>query len=968
MSAVAPPQDEFFDSLLTDFLDESNQLLARLGDNLLEMDAWARALEPGSAAHCDRDLLNEMFRSAHSLKGLSAMLGLRDINALTHRVENVFDAARRRELSVGCDTVELMFRAFDRLNGMIDLLKDPTAPAADASDIAAEIQVLLTSAGAERGPVSQAEAEAALAGLMPAAPPLPKAAGVAARAAAPEPPADPLAGVEDEAEVPAKYLAIFIDESEMAIDSVIETLVAREASPADVVEHALITVHRIKGSAASIGLNRLARLTHHMEDVLQTLRDAGQPLTEGLTDILLSCSDAVRQFIEALKSGGARSSESFGGLIKALLAATGSETPVAEAPVAPSSPPPAVAVAPAAIPVPAAPSLGANWNEHVPYGVKAWLGEITFRARLPMVGLKARLAYEKLSHVGEIVLCDPPVDSLEQLEELDCLRFALVTERPASAIERQLRIAGIDRVRLEPPSEAHSEEVVAPQEVPAVVASEPVPEPAPIAAESGAGRTTPRAASESNSGRPVETLRVDIERLDQLMNLAGQLVISRARFAQIGEGLKQYALPKQTVQSLANASTHLRRLSHELESSAVGTNNAALASHVRRLEADLESVQSDVRRLSEMRGAVNELFEAVHQLGRVSDGIQQSVMDTRMVPIGPLFQRFKRVIRDITRDTGKDVRLVLRGEKTELDKRMIDELGDPLIHLVRNAADHGVEQPQARIARGKPQQGTVTLDAFHRGNSIYIQVRDDGKGMDPAALKAKAVEKKIITEADAERLTTHQAYQLIWEPGFSTAEQITQISGRGMGMDIVRSKIEELNGTVDLDSVIGEGTTFTIKLPLTMAILPSLMAEIDGGVFALPVESVVEIVRVQPVDLATVHGSPTARVRERVVSIVRLSELFTWNELPPPLESEDTTLVIVGNDGRELGLQVDRLLGEQDIVIKSLAENYRHVAGIAGASILGDGRVSLILDVAALVEMALRRPNFTQPPAEPVHA
>ncbi|MFO0897529.1 MAG: Hpt domain-containing protein [Pirellulales bacterium] len=953
----APPQDEFFESLLTDFLDESGQLLARLGDNLLELDEWARALEPGAGAHCDRDLVNEMFRSAHSLKGLSAMLGLRDINALTHRVENVFDAARRRELEVGRDTVELMFRAFDRLHAMIDILKDPSAPPADAGDIAAEIQQLLASAGAERGPSSQGEAEQALAAIeaaAQAAAPKPSLAGPAVAAPTPAPPGvDPLAGVEDEAEVPAKYLAIFIDESEMAIDSVIETLVAREGSPATTVEHALITVHRIKGSAASIGLNRLARLTHHMEDVLQTLRDSGRPLTDGLTDILLACADAVRQFIGALKTGGPRSTHSFGSLIGDLLAAT-----------QPPAPQPESAAAPPGVPAAATAdgdTLASRWAAALGADASAWLGEVTFRPRLPMVGLKARLAYEKLSQLGEIVGCHPPLEALEQLEELDCLAFALLTDRRAAAIERQLRISGIDRVRLAPPgaAAAPAARTAAPAEpvAEAAVPESVVEQIAPVVGVAAApGKAGARNAAADAGPRPVETLRVDIERLDQLMNLAGQLVISRARFAQIGEGLKQFSLPKQTAQSLANAGTHLRRLAGELENGAGAANGSALASHVRRLEADLENVQNDVRRLSQMRGAVNELFEAVHQLGRVSDGIQQSVMDTRMVPIGPLFQRFKRVIRDITRDTGKDVRLVLRGEKTELDKRMIDELGDPLIHLVRNAADHGVKLPRVRVARGKPQQGTVTLDAFHRGNSIYIQVRDDGKGMDPAALKAKAVEKKIISEADAERLTTHQAYQLIWEPGFSTAEQITQISGRGMGMDIVRSKIEELNGTVDLDSVVGEGTTFTIKLPLTLAILPSLMAEIDGGVFALPVESVVEIVRVDPADLSTVHGSATARVRERVVSIVRLSELFTWNEAAPPNEQDDTTLVIVGNDGRELGLQVDRLLGEQDIVIKSLAENYRHVAGIAGASILGDGRVSLILDVAALVEMALRRP------------
>ena len=376
-----------------------------------------------------------------------------------------------------------------------------------------------------------------------------------------------------------------------------------------------------------------------------------------------------------------------------------------------------------------------------------------------------------------------------------------------------------------------------------------------------------------------------------------------------------------------------------------------------RVGADLWIVQEDLGRLRGARAIYNELSEAVHPLDRVSNGIQKSVMDTRMIPIGPLFNRFKRVIRDVTRCNGKDVQLVIRGEKTELDKRMIDELADPLIHMVRNSADHGVESPADRIAAGKPRQGKVTLNAFHRGNRIYVQVRDDGRGMDPELLRQKAITKGLISATDAERLTRSQCFQLIWEPGFSTAEQITEVSGRGMGMDIVRSKIEGLNGSIDVESEVGQGTCFTIKLPLTMAILPSLLTVIDDDVFALPVESVIEIVRLGKSELTTVHGMPAAQVRGRVISVVELSDLLSWNDAPHtrPTAHGDRTLVIIGADGRELGLAVDDLLGERDIVIKSLAENYRNVTGLAGASILGDGRVSLILDVGALLDIACRK-------------
>jgi two-component system, chemotaxis family, sensor kinase CheA len=253
----------------------------------------------------------------------------------------------------------------------------------------------------------------------------------------------------------------------------------------------------------------------------------------------------------------------------------------------------------------------------------------------------------------------------------------------------------------------------------------------------------------------------------------------------------------------------------------------------------------------------------------------------------------------------------------------------------------------------------VTLDASHRGNAIIVQIHDDGRGLDREKLVNKAIEKNIISAADAEKLTPAQAYQLIWEPGFSTAEKVTEVSGRGMGMDIVRSKIEEINGTVEVDSTLGVGTTFTIKLPLTLAILPSLMADIEGDIFALPVESIVEIVNVPQEELATVHGRMTAQIRGRVVSVVYLTNIFTWNQRSAKRAKNnngDCTLVIIGDEGSEIGLAVDGLLGEEDIVIKSLAENYRHVAGVAGASILGDGRVSLILDPAALIEMTFRSP------------
>ena len=399
-------------------------------------------------------------------------------------------------------------------------------------------------------------------------------------------------------------------------------------------------------------------------------------------------------------------------------------------------------------------------------------------------------------------------------------------------------------------------------------------------------------------------MRVDIARLDELMNLAGQLAMGKAGVAQVGTRLKQ-ALSEQS--------------------------------------------------WARVRDGVGELFEAMRLLDRVSDGIQHGVMNMRMLPIGPLFGRFHRVIRDLTRANGKDIHLAVSGESTELDKRMIDELGDPMIHLIRNAADHGIESADDRAKAGKPRQGTISLSAFHRGSSIMIRVSDDGRGLNADRIRAKAVEKGLLSADEAQRKTPQQIYQLIWLPGLSTAEKVTEVSGRGVGMDIVRSKIDELNGAVEVESEPGRGTTFTIKLPLTLAVLPCLMVDIDGEVFAIPLESVIEVVHVGRNEISTVQGHPMAALRQRVVSILELGKALNWHQgrrHTDTLGAGSTTMVIIGEDNRQLGLAVGDVLGEEDVVIKSIADNYRNVCGIAGASILGDGRVSLILDPPTLIEMS----------------
>jgi len=1040
-----PVHDEFYENLLGDFLDESAQLLDRLNENLLKLDEWVQTYEGSTPPPCDADLLNEMFRAAHSLKGLSAMLGLQEINQLTHKVENVFDAARKNQLPITRDVVNLIFEGVDRLGALVEALKDPSSEPVEYEGVLGKIHHLLKATGAERGPSTQADAERALAAVEQAVQALDQSMGGSsgsegaasedqpgtlsavesasdavgvhtgevegqkevsisttplpsltspASASIPSQTPDPLEGIQDEPNLPAKYVGIFIDEADQTLDELTEILLAVDNSASkETVEKLLVLSHKLKGSAASIGLHRAAKLAHLMEDVLQELMAQQVVLQPALTDVFLRGTDTLRQFVQDLRQGQP-TTESFGPVARELLAAlqtvrsggVGEGTGVASGGASDThrnsgaSGPEGISSLQKAGPSEAsAPhAVSAAWKSQVtskiPEGSQAILGEVYFEDHLPLVGLKGRLIYEKVARMGEVCQFDPPPDTLDDLEVLEKVSFGVLTDQSISVAEIQLQIAGVRRIvletwptRSETPSRDSSsvrpaESKESTSRVATVTASASAIRPKTPEA-SPTSRTSVEAANAEAAAKPTETLRVDIERLDQLMNLAGQLVINKARFSQISDTLKN-------VLSSRNPLQLLERVSAALE--AMGQANGAekLDSHTlvegfrstaRRLQHELEDLRKDLQLLPRARQAVYELQEAVHQLDRVTDGLQRTVMQTRMVPIGPLFTRFKRVVRDITRMSGKMAQLVILGEKTELDKRMIDELGDPLIHLVRNAVDHGIEPPDVRESLGKPRQGTVTLEAFHRGNSIVIRVSDDGRGLDADKILRKAIEKGLVSPADAEKMTRQQIYQLIWQPGLSTAEKVTEVSGRGMGMDIVLSKISDLNGTVDIDSTPGVGTTMTIKLPLTLAILPSLMIEIDGDTFALPIETVAEIVHLRRSDMYTIQGQWAARIRNAVISVVHLRDLFTWNQPSPTCteNSEQRTLVILGETGRQIGLAVDRVLGEEDVVIKSISENYHNVPGLAGASILGDGRVALILDVTALVEMASGRHNLS---------
>jgi two-component system chemotaxis sensor kinase CheA len=364
----------------------------------------------------------------------------------------------------------------------------------------------------------------------------------------------------------------------------------------------------------------------------------------------------------------------------------------------------------------------------------------------------------------------------------------------------------------------------------------------------------------------------------------------------------------------------------------------------------LIKIYNDVEERYEGEQFLDELNQVVSSVSTVTTDLQIAVMKTRMLPIGRVFNRFPRMIRDLSRELNKKVELVISGEETELDKSIVEEIGDPLVHIIRNSVDHGIEMPDVRVAAGKSETGMVELKAYHEGNSIVIEITDDGKGLDPLMLKSKAVEKGVISEKEADAMSDKDAYGLIFKPGFSTAAKITNISGRGVGMDVVKTNIEKLNGIIEIDSQVGKGTTIKLKIPLTLAIIQALLVGVQEEFFAIPLSSVLETVRITQNDIFLVEGKSVLRLRNEVLSLVKLSDIFG---IETTMEGGDNLyIVIIGLADAKIGVVIDRLIGQEEIVIKSLGYYLKGIEGIAGATIRGDGKVTLIVDVAALMQMA----------------
>ena len=626
----------------------------------------------------------------------------------------------------------------------------------------------------------------------------------------------------------------FLIEAFELIEQIDHDLVELEANPEDLelLNRIFRVAHTVKGSSSFLNFDVLTELTHHMEDVLNKARKGELKITPDIMDVVLESVDMMKGLLESIRDNG---SDSAAGIDIKNICVRLTQISEGEAPSAAAEATAAPSPEPVKEPEPVAP---------------------------------AEEAAPEVSDAELSKLSDSEVEA--EIERLLKVRKAEDQARRASK-------------GIAPKS---------PKEIAPATSAAPAPAARPAPSRE---RDTDKKVPAASSGAVAQeqTIRVEVKRLDHLMNLIGELVLGKNR---------------------------------------------------------LLKIYDDVEERYEGEKFLEELNQVVSSLSLVTTDIQLAVMKTRMLPIAKVFNKFPRMIRDLSRDLGKQIDLEISGEETELDKSIVEEIGDPLVHIIRNSCDHGIEDPETRKAMGKPEKGLVQLKAYNEGNHIVVEIVDDGKGLDADMLKAKSIEKGIITEREADAMSEKEAFGLIFKPGFSTAAKVTNVSGRGVGMDVVKTNIEKLNGIIDIESEVGKGTVMKLKIPLTLAIIQSLLVGTQEEFYAIPLASVLETVRVPIDDIYTIDGKNVLRLRDEVLSLVRLSDVFGVNKVFDG--GDQTYVVIIGVAEAKLGIIVDTLVGQEEIVIKSMGDYLQNIPGIAGATIRGDGRVTLIIDVGAMMEMA----------------
>lgn len=682
----------------------------------------------------------------------------------------------------------------------------------------------------------------------------------------------------------SQYLEVFIEESKEHLQACNEHLLELEKNPEDltIVNEIFRSAHTLKGMSATMGYEDLASLTHQMENILDAIRQKKLSVTPELLDIVFSATEHLEEMIFSIAEGGDGKCDVSDVIQKFKMIEKG-ENPASMAGNKES-----------ATAVEDVKQQEKNVYDEYEYTILQQSSEqgfhtyeitVTLRDDCLLKGARVYMIFEALESLGEVIKSIPSVDQLEEEKFDQQFTVTLISmEEETIVVQKIMNVSEVVNVdakelllediqrSLSQKGETSKEKEV--QEEPKVVtlAEHSVSEKIP------ADKKQPSAKNVSS-----KTIRVNIERLDILMNLFEELVIDRGRLEQISRDL----------------------------------NN-------------------------------QELQETVERMSRISGDLQTIILNMRMVPVETVFNRFPRMVRQLARDLNKKINLEIVGAETELDRTVIDEIGDPLVHLIRNALDHGIETPEVRKLSEKPEEGNVRLKAYHSGNHVFIEIEDDGAGINKEKILEKAISNKIVSPQAASGLTDKQVYELIFASGFSTAEKISDISGRGVGLDVVKNTIESLGGIVTVDSVLGKGSTFSIQLPLTLSIISAMLVSIQGEKFAIPLSSIIETAIVKKVDILHAHSQNVIDFRGKVVPLLFLKDIFHVPVI------DDTanfySVVMVRKGDRLAGLVVDSFIGQQEIVLKSLGNYLTNVFAISGATILGDGQVALIIDCNALIK------------------
>lgn len=902
--------DDMNNEMIQEFLIEADEHISSLEQNLLAIES-----DPAIAD----DVINEIFRSAHTIKGMSGMMSFNNLNRLTHKMENVLDKLRNRTLLPNSYIIDVLFACLDTIIAMIASIRDA------GSEEGIQISGLVT----KLGNILEGKFE------------------------------DPKKDIEvkssndtedeDETEIfkeemteedynnvlqdPA-IVASFREETDELLEQYMEDVQKLENYSSkepdkNVLDSIFRSMHTLKGLSAMFGFNKISKFAHKLENILDSILNHRLVIDDTIYELLLSSGDVFYALVKELDNPEQQIdlTEMFIYLNKLSASTKEKTSPCFD------------------IPSKIYKFLSDGDINLISKAHKEknnlYLVKISIKDEIIQIE-NLQVLVDKLNLFGKVICIVSETDAIPDLEDFDTDSFAVVfsvllVSSDSIKVIKEVFGNEIDNIELlkrkrskkkkknpdlddmsapsmpsvqkttpsktekhdvsesSEPQESIQKTVPTKKEEKLSINQDTKKEPAEEPSKSVPVSKPPKVVSNTMSTTNISssTVRVDIDRLDKLMNLVGELVIDRTRLYQLIFNLSEKYVNEEGF-------------------------------------ADLN--------------------ETTERMARITNELRESIMQVRMVPIGNVFKKFPRVVRDLSKARGKDIDIVMTGESTELDKTIIEEISDPMIHLIRNAIDHGVEDPETRKKSGKKPKGILSLNAFHEGNHIIIEIGDDGAGLNPEKIKQVALKKGVATEEELNKMTDNEINYLIFRAGFSTAEKVTDISGRGVGMDVVSSNIKKLNGIIEIETKLGAGTKFIIKLPLTLAIINALLIRVGEQTLAIPLAQVVESVIITPDQIKTMEEREEVVIlRERVVTLLRLSKFFKIKPAEDTNKKKKIFVVIVGLAEEKIGIVVDSLLGQQEIVIKSLDSDMIDVKGIAGATILGEGNVVLILDVATLI-------------------